>query len=580
MNFTARTKYKTTIGSKGFVFPLVIVLAAITFVGMSAVLFFAQTESKLTNKFVDYMLAERIADSGVEQALFYLKSDKVLNAALIDLMREEKDGELSLPDVLKTEIAMLGNGKGINGIEITVNYIYVPSPYPDGGVYTGDIQITSTGIYTNSLNQTVKRQIEAIYGVRALYLGIVAPKHALFIREKENLNYNFEDDINPSEMKILNGDVYIKNGITAELSDYIIRKMIDKNELTWDEYYYIDHPPSSYGLDKGGIDFLDSQQIEYEKFGIFRKFNVFGQPVKEKYSQNVYRSQGYYTDQVIKLQGLEFYKSMAKLVLEPRKYSRGGKVSHDRYFKDVIFEGENGLNTSKYNKVLPLYGYGDWRNAPVVDPNRYGPRSREYDMSKPINIDGISFIRGDVFIEGWYEGLGILVVQGNVYLGGSVRALDKEQSGHPSLLNIIVYEDPQREGGYTTTNHASFKKTGHVIMQPHDDNDWSESGGEKADTNMKIDPSIYTQNGLQINKDSFRDNNYDLGSFDMSFKHNFVTDTVNMNFLPHDIIIYGKNPDDEFRNGDVNGLEDFLQAEFNVVMKSWVVKTVGANSIN
>ncbi|PCJ19326.1 MAG: hypothetical protein COB02_08025 [Candidatus Cloacimonadota bacterium] len=565
---------------KGFVFPLVLVLAVITLVGMTSVLFFAQSESKLTNKFVDYMLAERIADSGVEQALFYLKSDKDLNAQLIDLMRSNSDGELTIPDILKTEVAMLGNGHGTNSLEIEVNYIYTPPPFDDGGVYTGDVQILSTGIYTNSLHQTVKRQIEAIYGVRALYLGIVAPKHALFVREDENLNYNFEDDIDPSELKVLNGDVFIENGITAELSDYLLRKLIDKNELTYDEYYYIDHPPTSYGLDKGGIDFLDAGQIEYEKNGIFRKFNVFGRPVKEKYAQNVHRSYGYYNDKVIKLRGLEFYKSMAKLTLEPRKYSRQGKTSHDKYFKDIIFEGENGLNTAKYNKVLPLYGYGDWRNAPVVDPNRYGPRSRAYDMSRPINIDGISFIRGDVFIEGWYEGLGILVVQGNVYLGGSVKALDKDQTGHPSLLNIIVYEDPQREGGYTATNHASFKKTGHVILKPHDDNDWSEGGGEKANTNVKIDPSIYTQNGLQMDKDAFRDNNYDLGSFDMSFKHNFVTDTVNMNFLPHDLIIYGKNPDDEFRNGDVNGLEDFLQAEFNVVMKSWVVKTITDNTIN
>lgn len=576
---TARRHIVFFQNSKGFVFPLVLVLAVITFIGMSAMLFFAQSESKLTNKFVDYMLAERIADSGVEQALFYLKSDKELNGQLIDLMRSNEDGELTLPAVIQQEIQMLGNGRGINNIEIKANYIYVPAPYDDG-VYTGDVQILSTGIYTNSLNQTVKRQIEAIYGVKALYLGIVAPKHALFIREKENLNYNFEDDIDPSEMKILNGDVFVKNGISADLSDYLLRKMIDKNELTWDEYYYIDHPPTSYGLDKGGIDFLDAGQIEYEKNGVFRKFNVFGRPVKEKYAANVNRSYGYYTDQVIKLRGLDFYKSMAKLVLEPRRYSSRGKASHDRYFKDVTFEGENGLNTAKYNKVLPLYGYGDWRNAPLVDPNRYGPRSREYDMSKPINIDGISFVRGDVFIEGWYEGLGLLVVQGNVYLGGSVRALDKEQAGHPSLLNIIVYEDPQREGGYTTTDHASFKKTGHVIMKPHDDNDWSESGGEKADTNLKIDPSVYTQNGLIMDKEAFRDNNYDLGSFDMSFKHNFVTDTVNMNFLPHDVIIYGKNPDDEFRNGEVDGLEDFLQAEFNVVMKSWVVKTVTDETIN
>ena len=47
----------------------------------------AQTEYKLTNKFVDYSIAEQIAESGVEQALFYLKSNLETNSKMLEAMK-------------------------------------------------------------------------------------------------------------------------------------------------------------------------------------------------------------------------------------------------------------------------------------------------------------------------------------------------------------------------------------------------------------------------------------------------------------------------------------------------------------
>ena len=46
----------------------------------------------------------------------------------------------------------------------------------------------------------------------------------------------------------MGGDVYVENGITAELSDYNKRRMIEKGELTWQEYYAWDRPPNTQAL--------------------------------------------------------------------------------------------------------------------------------------------------------------------------------------------------------------------------------------------------------------------------------------------------------------------------------------------
>ena len=61
------------IDRKGFVLPFVLAFAMIILIFAFSLIFMAQTEYKLINKFVDYSIAEQIAESGVEQALFYLK---------------------------------------------------------------------------------------------------------------------------------------------------------------------------------------------------------------------------------------------------------------------------------------------------------------------------------------------------------------------------------------------------------------------------------------------------------------------------------------------------------------------------
>ncbi|MBT3785264.1 hypothetical protein HOF92_09830, partial [bacterium] len=560
----------------GIALPVVLVLGAIILVLCMALVFLVQTESKLVNKYVEDSIAEQVAESGVEQALYYLKSHLETHKTFLEALVASSNQRIPMPEKLKTEIRNLYHGSGKFDLELKVDFESTPSPYPDLGVYTGDLRIRSRGIFENTLGRISRKQVLAVYSVKAVHMGMIAPDHALFIREKEHMNYQFEDSIEPSDLAVFKGDVYIKNGITAELSDWNKRKMIEAGELSWQEYYYMDHPSTSMGLSDGGVDFLDAENIEYERYGIYRQFKMFGQPVKETYSRKVVPSSGYWTDREINLRPLDFYEEVADLVLKPTYHQQfGGNSRDNRYFRDVIFEGEAGFNSVRYNKVLPLYGYGDWRRAAVFDPTRYGPRSRKHDLTNPIEISGITFVRGDVFLEGYYKGVGLLVVQGNVYLGGAVQALPKKLAGHPSFLNILVFEDPSREQAhFTSTDHASFKKTGHVIFKPHADNDWSEAGGEDPSPRMKIDPAIYTKNGVKTDKEAWRDYSANLGTFDIDLKHNLVTDTVNMKFLPHDLIINGIDPNDEFREAGGVELDDFLEPSISTVLKAWVVEIV------
>ncbi|MBW7875970.1 MAG: hypothetical protein H3C47_08285 [Candidatus Cloacimonetes bacterium] len=153
--------------------------------------------------------------------------------------------------------------------------------------------------------------------------------------------------------------------------------------------------------------------------------------------------------------------------------------------------------------------------------------------------------------------------------------MKKEVAGHPSLLNVIVFEDPHREGGFSQTSHASFKQTGKIIIKPHPDNDWSQTGGQDPDPLIKVDAALYSKNGIKQDLEAWRDNWADTGSLKVDLKHNFVTETVNMNFLPHDLIINGVHPSDEFREFASGGLNDFLHTEISAMIKVWVVETVG-----
>ena len=136
---------------RGLALPIVLVLGAIIIVLSMALIFMVQTESKLVNRYVEDSIAEQIAESGIEQALFYLKSDLDTHKKFLDALVNNSNQTLPMPEKLKNEIQALHQGRGRYDLQLSVEFQSTPSPYPDLGYYTGDIRIRSRGIYENSL---------------------------------------------------------------------------------------------------------------------------------------------------------------------------------------------------------------------------------------------------------------------------------------------------------------------------------------------------------------------------------------------------------------------------------------------
>ncbi len=150
--------HKNCLGDRqGFILPFVLAFAMLVLVFAFSLIFMVQTEHKLTNKFVDYSIAEQIAESGVEQALFYLKSDLETNSRMLEAMKQELDSDIPIPVSAKDEIREMGESSGTYDLELKVSYESTPSPFPGMGVYSGDVRIQSRGIYITSLGEIVKK---------------------------------------------------------------------------------------------------------------------------------------------------------------------------------------------------------------------------------------------------------------------------------------------------------------------------------------------------------------------------------------------------------------------------------------
>jgi len=98
-----------------------------------------------------------------------------------------------------------------------------------------------------------------------------------------------------------------------------------------------------------------------------------------------------------------------------------------------------------------------------------GNPTRAHDTSHAVEINGLTYIKGDVYIEGWMKGKGLLVVEGNVYVGGDILTMT-DDDGSKSALGIIAIRDKERD---TSTENPT---TGKIVYKPHHDSDWSRLG--------------------------------------------------------------------------------------------------------
>jgi hypothetical protein len=543
----------------------------------------SRNEVRLTSAFVEGEIAFQIAEAGLEQGLFLLKKDLESNRALARAMVDVEPTDLNFEAADLVELGALAPPGGETEVEVWGRYEPVDEVGTTGRV--GSLILHSRGKYLTPQGETAIRQLRVAFKVSGEDLSPVAPDHGLLIRDRRSMEYYVEGlTLDARDFQVYGGAVYVNGGIGIELTESIINKEfrpmgeLGLLDLGYDAWNLVT-------LFQGGINLTHSRRLEvgHPNAKLTRKYfdfqgldDLFGpgpawRATEEKYLSQVRRAPGgeyYYDDERINLRSPEEYKRLASTVIEPRLGRHlDGDARQNVLFRDVLFPGPLGFRNTVYPKVLPLYGWGDWRRLRRLP---YSNPTRRNDLSAAIQLDGITYVRGDVFLEGWYEGVGTLVVEGNVYVGGDVVGLPPTVTGYQSFLNLVVMQDPVREGVMAGT--PKDRRTGKIIYRPHHDTDFDSRGllGGR-DTTPFLDVAIYSQNGLEVDRTSIFDK-----FFNMEIEFNFAADLWEFGRLPNDVRINGTDPKDVFRFDPAMrrfGVSPFFVPVISSEAESWEEET-------
>ncbi|OIP24499.1 hypothetical protein AUK22_08790 [bacterium CG2_30_54_10] len=189
------------------------------------------------------------------------------------------------------------------------------------------------------------------------------------------------------------------------------------------------------------------------------------------------------------------------------------------------FKAAYGKNEVNYKNVIPLFGWGDWRKVPNKYSRIFGNPNRAQDTSHAVEINGLTFIKGDVYLEGWVKGKGLLVVEGNVYVGGDVMTLPDDAGGKSSVGIIAL-----RDKSYDTS--VENPTTGRIVYKPHHDSDWSRFGITHPFINLspRMEGCFYAQGGMELESDSSMKK-----LINMEVIGNIVTDYFDRRKMPNDV---------------------------------------------
>lgn len=561
---------------------LVFVVIGLIFVAF-LIAFYSSTsvrqQARLTGTFIDGVVALGIAEAGVDQALFYLKKEKATNLRLRQALDRGERVELVFPERFYKELKVLAPPDGKIDSKVIASYHPATSQemaeLDRSKVRLGRLEIQSQGLYTNPQGQLVKKQVRVLSKVLGTNMLVVAPEHGYFSRDPRLQFYHVPSAaLDARDFAVRGGKVYVENGMDVELTEYLMNKEfrpmreVGFLDLGYDSFNF-------FTLFNGGVNFTHSKEIGFHKNGVLKRYFKFQGfdavlgpapawlPITEAYRLGpiVRQLASPPSDESIHLYRAEEYKRMATVTIEPKTPTNPEGNKYDqRFFTNVFFPGPLNVRNTVYRDVLPMYGWGDWRRVPpwvALNP------SRRHDVSNAVQVDGVVYVKGDVFLEGWYHGVGTLVVQGNVYLGGKVIGLPPQLTGGPSLMNIVALEDPARE---QFGNDIYNKTTGRVIYKPHHDQDWDR-------LNLKVtrelrpyfDGAIYAKNGVEVDKTSILDQ-----FFDFEIEFNLATGLFDWLRLPNDIQINGTDPYDILFGRDSESRERRgFNPSFAIDIQSW-----------
>lgn len=507
---------------------------------VSGMVYFMRGEVHLTDNYVDSACALTLAEAGVEETLFMIKSqmnnpENPFYQMITKNDEATKDVDLSVlsngtsktPPLMeggsvKARVSWKIDKKAVDGL--------VAEGVPREVARQGFITINSMGTYNNT-----KQQVEVTKELKAMLikgpmssnaLGMIAPDHGLYFNSSDPESFKIKsfDFWDPWGFIVKGGKTYMKEGAKIDLPKWLMLTKMRKE---------LDHPWLDMGKGwtgwNGGGDFSETD-LEYTDSIVARDYfkwqGLFHWPWWTESSGEAYHSRTKkveeYDSKKIKLYPAEVYKRMANRVVDPKANPSQGK-----YFKDITFREAFGRNEVTYKHVVPLYGWGDWRKVPNKYARYFGNPTKAHDTSRAVEINGLTFIKGDVFLEGWIKGKGLLVVEGNIYIGGDVLTLP-DDNGLDSAVGIIALRDKSWD------TSKQFPKTGKIIYEPHHDSDWSRFGITHPFRNLspRLEGCFHAEGGMELKTDSKMKK-----LCNMDIVGNLSVDYFNRKNMPNDVRI-------------------------------------------
>lgn len=248
-------------------------------------------------------------------------------------------------------------------------------------------------------------------------------------------------------------------------------------------------------------------------------------------------------------------------VLEPSVYSRISQKHHIPG-DSVTYKIGNKLETRTVKKY---YGWGPWEAAPpskgLLGPIKdlfkvkTGKQAALANPSYAIQLKGYEFVDGDVHIEGYYQGRGVIVATGNIYIGNELLRHPDDRSG---IAESYQYPDgtyaagSRHEGAYNslqlvalgTKPSATGEESGKIIFRSTKDDKFAESSVLKSifstrDKNMEAQAYLYAKNGI---KSEFGDDSWfgnDMNKMYTIVRGNLVAEKIgatdNVQYLPDEM---------------------------------------------
>ena len=473
-------------------------------------IYFMRGEVYHSENYVDSTISLLLAEAGVEETLFAVKSQmNDPENAFYKLITQQDEGsvDMDLSRLSKgtksvTPIVQGGTVKARLSWQLDKKAFedLIAQGVPREIARQGSIIINSQGSFHNTRKQVeVKKSLKAMLlkgPLNANAVGMIAPEHGLFLNKSDPDSFKIQtfDFWDPWGFIVKGGKTYMQDGVNIDLPKWLMLTKM-RNEL--------EHPWLDMGIGwtgwNGGADLSDTE-IEYSENPVNRQYykwqGIFHWPWWEKSNGELYHSQTRevkkYENKSVNVYPAEVYKRLANRVVDPQETPK-----HGQYFTNVNFEEAFGRNEVTYQNVVPLYGWGDWRKVPNKYSRYFGNPTKAHDTSRAIEINGLTYIKGDVFLEGWVKGKGLLVVEGNIYVGGDVLTLP-DDSGLESSVGIIALRDKSWD---TSTENP---QTGKIIYKPHHDSDWSRFGITHPFRNLspRLEGCFHAQGGMELETDS------------------------------------------------------------------------------